>query len=154
MLKSIALSAALLMTVPQKLDLLSARLSKDHSRKLRQAIKVCPVSSNLLLAIIKVESDFKVNAYNKKSNDYGLMQINEWHVKRKGLSKQKLLTDPSYNIAAGCIIIKWFLKNYSLEEAVARYNGGTAKNVPSYPAVKRYVKKVLKYKKILDEAGK
>ncbi len=138
-----------LSTLRVKLHKMGVPDNRINIKKLYGAISRCKVDQNLLLSIIRVESAFKVNAYNKKSKDYGLMQVNEWHVKRKKLKKALLLSDIDYNIHHGCQILKWFVSVYPFKEAIGRYNAGTGSEVLKYPSVKRYMRLVLKHYKLL-----
>jgi soluble lytic murein transglycosylase-like protein len=109
-----------------------------------------PLNVNLLLAIVKVESDYVVSAYNIASKDYGLMQINQWHVDRSRLDVGKLLTDVEYHLSQGVPILEWFLSKYELEEAVSRYNCGTRVGCIKWRSVVRYRNRVIYYYKLLN----
>jgi soluble lytic murein transglycosylase-like protein len=110
----------------------------------RQASVRYKIPVNILLAIAFVESSYKINAINFGSNDYGIMQVNQWHIDRSGWSKQKLLTDVFYAFDKGAKVFEWFYNKYPLDEAIARYNCGTRVNCPSWSKVKKYVAKVKK----------
>ena len=126
----------------------------DYNHELKYALDFCVCDKNLVLAIMKVESDFVTDAVNHSAQDYGLMQINKWHVNRLALNRKKLLTNVFYNVNVGCSILNWFTSRYDMEEAIARYNGGTAKNIVKKKSVKRYVKKVMYWKNKLDKGVK
>lgn len=142
------------LTLERKIKMLGVKRKLFYILELDKALHSCPVDSNLVLSIIRVESSFVVDAHNPKSNDYGLMQINEWHVKIKKLNRVRLLRDVQYNIKVGCKILKWFTDNYKLLEAVGRYNAGTARNATRSRAVRRYVRLVMEYKRLLDSLDK
>lgn len=133
-----------------KIATLAPRISYSSKRQIRDSALRCSVGVNTVLAIIKIESDFIVGAFNNKSNDYGLMQINQWHVDQKGLSVKRLITDIEYNMRHGCTILGWFVEKYGLAEGVARYNCGTKRKCIEWKAVKRYRTKVLGVKADLD----
>ena len=97
---------------------------------------------NIIMAIAFVESSYILDAVNGKSNDFGIMQVNQWHVDRSELDKQKLLTDMDYSFYHGVRIFSWFYRTYPLEEAIARYNCGTRPNCIQWVSVKKYVDKV------------
>ena len=138
-------------TLKSKLAALDVKVSSKTLESIEIGLNKCSIESNLILAIIMQESTFKVGAYNKRSKDYGLMQINEWHIERSKLDKDRLLSDVTYNIEIGCNIYKWFYKTYPLNESIGRYNAGTCKNCIKYKSVRRYILNVLKYKHKLDK---
>lgn len=132
-----------------KAEFLAKRIL-DHGKEVMQATRKYCDDQNLALAVIKVESDFKVDAINKHSLDYGLMQVSIWHVEKKNLDRAALLSSADYNVRHGCEILNWFVKRYGTYEGVARYNCGTRKSCPSWNSVRKYKKKVLYYKRVLD----
>lgn len=88
------------------------------------------LDARLLAAIGAVESGYFVAAVNKRSNDFGLMQVNVYNVKSLKLSKTLLVTDIEYSIDAGARILKYFKDRFEREEPrnwFARYNCGTGK---------------------------
>ena len=107
-----------------------------------RAAKKYKVPLNVVLAIAWVESSYNINATNKRSNDYGIMQVNEWHIKRSKLDKIKLLTDYYYSFEQGVKIFKWFYDKYPLDEAIMRYNCGTKKSCIKWTKVQKYLDKV------------
>ena len=159
MIKELTLGFTLLATpvqkeqVLRKISLIAPHVSSSTSLKVAQGLQECKgLNENLVLSIIRVESNFKIKAYNPRSADYGLMQVNNWHVKRKALSKQKLLLDASYNMKHGCDILRYFVTRYSnMEEAIKRYNCGTKASCVEWDGPKKYLKKVLTFKKKLDK---
>lgn len=138
------------MSVAERIMTISPSTSLMDAFIIGSAVNQCRVSTNLVLSIIKVESDFKINAFNPKSNDYGLMQINSVHVKREKMNIKLLLSNPFYNVKRGCKILSWFVKKYGVETGVARYNCGTRLSCVKFKSVKAYKRKVLGYKKRLD----
>jgi hypothetical protein len=65
-----------------------------------------------IIAIIMAESNFKENAINKETGDYGLGQINWEHWgKDFGLIPHQLM-DPSINIFLTCHVYKFFGKDF------------------------------------------
>jgi soluble lytic murein transglycosylase-like protein len=123
-------------------------MSSDYALRIhRAAVKASnkhEVPLGLILAIAFVESSYKLGAVNKSSNDYGIMQVNSWHIDRSNLDKQRLLTDMDYSFDQGTKILKWFYDTYPLEEAIKRYNCGTRKNCINWKKVKKYLDKVQK----------
>ncbi len=84
----------------------------------------------LFIAIIEHESRFKVNAYNRKSQDWGLSQINIANINKLNLDKKRLLTDPDYNLREGAKVLSYMHKRFKHEpQWFARYNCGTRKTL-------------------------
>lgn len=86
------------------------------------------VPVELVLALIKKESNFKANAISK-TNDYGLMQINK--VNHKWLKKQLGVTDfldAKQNILCGVYILSGHLKavDGDIHKALMQYQFGIA----------------------------
>jgi soluble lytic murein transglycosylase-like protein len=86
------------------------------------------INSNLLKAIAITESNMDPNAVNLKSNDYGLMQINEFWLPilaKYGIYKSDLF-DPCTSIITGAWILADSIARYGETwEAVGAYNAGT-----------------------------
>ena len=93
------------------------------------------IPERLLIAISYVESDFNPLAINHNSNgttDYGIMQVNTANIIDLGLDRNRLLTDPCYNIASGAAILKQCINTYGFNwRAISCYNAGHLWN-PSY----------------------
>jgi len=117
------------------------------------------VSPSLVLAIIKVESNFKEDAVSHKGA-MGLMQIMpdtaSWISEKTGLSNNAY--DAMNNIEMGSWYIKYLLDKYNGDEtkALAAYNAGHG-NVDSwdegeirFPETQGYVKKVQWWKGIYN----
>ena len=103
------------------------------------------VDPYLVTSILLVESGGKIDAYNERTKDYGLMQINEYHIKR-GLDKKRLLSDPDYSIKHGVRILAYFKRFRGAEPQTwyCRYNVGTGK------MIKGRLKRCLRYKRKVD----
>ena len=78
---------------------------------------------DVLYAVMKVESGYKVDAQN--GSCYGLMQIHtinmEYLSSNIGTTD---LTDPEQNIEAGAFILGGYLEKYSLTDSLMAYNLG------------------------------
>jgi soluble lytic murein transglycosylase-like protein len=88
------------------------------------------LDAELFSAIIAQESSFRVSAYNRKTQDYGLGQINIKNVKALKLDKKRLLTDARYNLEVSAKILSQMQKRYAHKEPSSwycRYNVGTGK---------------------------
>lgn len=86
------------------------------------------VPVELVLALIKKESNFKANAISR-TNDYGLMQINK--VNHKSLKKELGVTDfldAKQNILCGVYILSGHLKSVDgdIHKALMQYQFGIA----------------------------
>lgn len=97
---------------------------QDYIRNLTDAYEYTDME--LVLAIMKLESNFKKDIISK-TNDYGLMQINEvnhdWLEDNLGLDD---ILDPLQNIFAGVYIIEQHLAETDgdIELALMMYNKG------------------------------
>jgi len=125
-------------------------LSDDVAKQIADSIdkhsKHFKVPAKVVAAIAMVESAYHVDAVNAASNDYGIMQVNQYNINAYGFSKSKLLTDIDYSVWAGVRVFKWFYKNYdSVEEAVKRYNVGTKKDADKTVIAMKYWKLVKSY---------
>lgn len=86
------------------------------------------LSPQLLTAIGGAESSYYVGAINKRTADYGIMQVNAYNIKKMKLSKKKLLTNIEYSVEQGARILAWFKRKYAKAEPktwYCRYNVGT-----------------------------
>lgn len=111
---------------------------KLHSEKYK-------VPPNVILGLYKIESDYQLCAVNKTSDDFGIGQVNMWHIKNSNLDKHRLLYDLDYSVDNSVRIFQWFYRNYTLEEAIMRYRCGTAKDCVNWKTSVEYLNKVLKY---------
>ena len=104
--------------------------------------KIAPeygVNPYLCLAIIKKESDFKVDAVSQ-TGDLGLMQINP--NAHPAFDRDRAF-DPEYNIRYGCQYLKYLIKRYGMthgiEGVISAYNMGH----PSWRNYRTYVVPVI-----------
>ncbi len=117
-------------------------------REISNRYKVDPL---LIMAIIKVESDFNPYAVSIK-NAQGLMQLAPITQSELGVKDP---FDPYANIEAGIRYIKFLLDKYKqLELSLAAYNAGPGAvdkygGIPPYKETRNYIKRVLKYYKKL-----
>jgi soluble lytic murein transglycosylase-like protein len=84
------------------------------------------VSHELLESIARVESGLNSKSVNKNKNgssDFGLMQINSAWIDALGLNKEKLISNPCYNVMTGAGILKQCIERHGYTwEAVGCYN--------------------------------
>ncbi len=102
----------------------------------------------LVKAVIKVESDFEVEALSRKGAQ-GLMQLMPQTAAHLGV---KDVWDPHHNIEGGVKYLRKMLNkfNNNLSLALAAYNAGPNKvkrygGIPPYPETQRFVREVIKY---------
>ncbi len=118
-------------------DLFIKRLAEKHN-----------LDPLLVKAVIKVESDFEVEALSRKGAQ-GLMQLMPQTAAHLGV---KDVWDPHHNIEGGVKYLRKMLNkfNNNLSLALAAYNAGPNKvkqygRMPPYPETQRFVWKVIKY---------
>lgn len=110
-----------------------------------KAASIYNIHPHLISAIARVESSYYLGAINKKSNDFGIMQVNQFNIDAYGFDKNRLLGDYDYSVQAGTAILAWFLARYPWEEAVRRYNCGTRRECINWKGPKRYLRLVKKF---------
>lgn len=122
-------------------------LTADLQTAIQTACAEHEIAYDLILAIIKTESEFDAAAVGDSGNAYGLMQIQprwwDWLAAQKGLNDYK--TDPAQNAALGIAILSFLLTENAgdLDKALTAYNGGT-----DYPS-----KIYANYEWILEQKG-
>ncbi len=102
----------------------------------------------LIRAVIKVESDFEVEAISRKGAQ-GLMQLMPQTAHYLGVED---VWDPHHNIEGGVKYLREMFDkfNNNLSLALAAYNAGPNKvkqygRIPPYPETQRFVREVIKY---------
>ncbi|MDM8514689.1 lytic transglycosylase domain-containing protein [Desulfobacterales bacterium HSG16] len=126
--------------------------SKRYDRIINQASKKYGVSFSLVKAIIMTESAFNPRAVSKKGA-VGLMQIMPQNFKTLKITDP---FDPYQNIMGGTMYFKGLLKRFNgkLSFALAGYNAGPNRvdqynGIPPYAETRGYVKKVMRYYRVL-----
>jgi soluble lytic murein transglycosylase-like protein len=109
------------------------------------------IDPSLVKAVIKAESDFDPHAVSK-AGARGLMQLMPETARLMGVNN---LDDPEENVEGGIRYLKYLLKrfNWNVPLALAAYNAGEDAvrkygGIPPYKETRRYVEKVLIYRKI------
>ena len=99
----------------------------------------------LVLAVISVESAFQVEAVSS-ANARGLMQLIPATAERFGVRN---LFDPAQNLRGGMAYLKWLLKRFkgNVALALAGYNAGEGAvqkygGIPPYKETQGYVQKI------------
>lgn len=94
-----------------------------------EAGNIYGVSPALLRSIAVVESGLNADAVNRNKNgseDLGLMQINSEWLQTFQIDRDKLMSDPCYNVMIGARILKTCMDRYGYSwEAVGCYNART-----------------------------
>jgi soluble lytic murein transglycosylase-like protein len=104
------------------------------------------VDPQLALAVIAVESGFRVNAVSPK-NAQGLMQLIPATARRFRVGDP---FDPESNVRGGLAYLQWLLARFDgdVRLVAAAYNAGEGavlrhKGVPPYPETRDYVRKIM-----------
>lgn len=99
----------------------------------------------LYTAMLAQESMFQLDAFNVKTQDYGIAQINIRTIEAYRFDKHLLLTDLRYSVRAGAKVLSWFTRYKSKESNwQCRYNVGTG------PLRDKKLKKCLKYASLVN----
>ena len=124
------------------------RVNSLYDRYISAAARKHGISSSLIKAVIKAESNFDPRAVSK-SGACGLMQIMPETAKALGVVDP---FDPKENIFGGTRYLKKMLVQFrgSLPLALAAYNAGPSKvqsrnRVPRIPETRSFVRRVMKY---------
>lgn len=95
----------------------------------KEIIKICSeygISYELILGVISVESNFRVDTIGDGGNSFGLMQIQpKWWRKTMDREGVTNLLDPLQNVRCGCAILLYLKNTYGTEyRALQAYNTG------------------------------
>lgn len=106
------------------------------------------IDPNLVMAVIKAESAFKINAMSNK-NAQGLMQLIPATAERFGV---KDTWDPVQNIKGGTAYLHWLLRHFQgkVDLVLAAYNAGEGAveryhGIPPFQETQNYVKQILSW---------
>jgi len=126
--------------------------AKSYFNIIEDAAEKTNLEKSLLLAVIKVESDFNANALSPKGA-MGLMQLMPGTANDLGLIDP---FDPEQNIHGGAKYLSDCINRFmDLKLGLAAYNAGPnrvarLKRIPSIEETQNYVKNVMKYVKIYN----
>ena len=131
-------------------DTMAYSLNPQHQQVAAWVNRLAPdygLDPNLILAIIKTESNFDPQARSPK-NALGLMQLIPSTAARFGVKDR---ADPIQNLHGGMAYVRWLLSFFGgdLRLTLAGYNAGEGavekyRGVPPYPETRNYIKKVLR----------
>ena len=133
-------------SVPVEAPLMLA-IPSDYRQFVQEASQVTQVPSELIHAVISVESNYNPRALSPKGAQ-GLMQLMPNTAKRFGSANS---WDPRQNILTGSKYLRWLLDFFdqNVELAVAAYNAGESavvnagRQIPQYSETVRYVPRVM-----------
>lgn len=165
-----AVAAAVILAVVFAVALFFCVRGIGYRRPYREVVEKSETEAVLVYAVMKAESGFCEDAVSK-AGAVGLMQLlpstAEFVCRMNGMEFERArLTEGEYNAKLGCLYLNYLLGKFEVKEtAVAAYNAGegtvaewlknnaysadgqTLKYIP-YPETARYVKKVMKIRKI------
>jgi soluble lytic murein transglycosylase-like protein len=126
----------------------SLRDDATYDEFIRTASGRYNIDANLIRAVIKAESDFKVTARSNKGA-MGLMQLMPDTARLHNVSDAY---DPGENVEGGVRHLRMLLDRYQgdLELSLAAYNAGSAavekhRGIPPFPETREYVRRVLQF---------
>ena len=131
--------------------------SSQYDHIIEKAATAADVESNLLRAVIVVESGFNSRALSKRGA-VGLMQLMPATAMRFGVSD---LYDPLQNVHAGAQYLKFLINRFGqdISLALAAYTAGedavdrSGRQIPPYAETQAYVPKVLAvYRMLVSQA--
>jgi len=125
----------------------SNAIPANYLQFVQEASQTTRVPSELIHAVIKVESNYNPRALSRKGAQ-GLMQLMPNTARRFGNVNS---WDPQQNILTGAKYLRWLLDYFdqNVELAVAAYNAGesavvrSGRQIPKYAETVRYVPKVM-----------
>ncbi|MBW1781973.1 MAG: lytic transglycosylase domain-containing protein [Deltaproteobacteria bacterium] len=127
--------------------------AKPYLPIIRNVARKTRIDESLIMAVIKVESDFEPKAISPKGA-MGLMQLAPSTAKSLGVSDP---FDPNENIHGGAEYLSYCINTFQdMELALAAYNAGPhlvgqLKKIPPYPETRSFVKDVIYHRKIYDQ---
>lgn len=140
---------------------LQPKIKKAEAELIAKAIKdvyadgSCTIPWPLVVSIAFHESTFRVSAVNKKSQDFGFMQISKDNIARMNLDKARLMRDYRYSLRVACKILSYNQGKYShkVKYWLGMYRSGNAlwkenirKNAMDYDRMVRETAQKLGYR--------
>jgi len=128
-----------------------------YQELISRACATYAVEEALVLAMVRVESNFDKDAISRKGAQ-GLLQLMPETAQRY---RVRNTFNPRENIYAGVLHLKTLLMKYKNDErlALAAYNAGAGavdkyRGIPPFPETQNYVRQVLKYRDLYREQAK
>jgi len=128
-----------------------------YQELISRACATYAVEEALVLAMVRVESNFDKDAISRKGAQ-GLLQLMPETAQRY---RVRNTFNPRENIYAGVLHLKTLLMKYKNDErlALAAYNAGAGavdkyRGIPPFPETQNYVRLVLKYRDLYREQAK
>lgn len=127
--KPIVITTSVVTTEAPKVIYFNVPLDKDLQNYIFEVCADYDIDPDLVMAVIKKESNFKPDTLGDSGRSYGLMQIQpRWHQARADALRCSNLINPYHNVTVGIdILAELFSTGKSLEWVLMAYNGG-----PSY----------------------
>jgi Soluble lytic murein transglycosylase and related regulatory proteins (some contain LysM/invasin domains) len=123
-------------------------VDSDYDGYIQNASGRYNIDPDLIRAVIKAESDFKVSARSNKGA-MGLMQLMPDTARLHNVSDAY---NPGENVEGGARHLRMLLDRYQgdLELSLAAYNAGSAavekhRGIPPFPETREYVRRVLRF---------
>ena len=123
-------------------------VDSDYDGYIQNASGRYNIDPDLIRAVIKAESDFKVSARSNKGA-MGLMQLMPDTARLHNVNDAY---NPGENVEGGARHLRMLLDRYQgdLELSLAAYNAGSAavekhRGIPPFPETKEYVRRVLRF---------
>lgn len=155
----------MLLFIALTLSVIFTRYPRSYSKAVTAYSNEFGLESELVYAVINVESSFNPRAKSNKGAT-GLMQLMpstaKWCADNLKIDyTDEMLYDPSYNIRLGAYYLRYLLDKFGSETlALTAYNAGegnlkkwleSGESEIPFPETERYVKKVLFAKKIYEK---
>jgi soluble lytic murein transglycosylase-like protein len=121
----------------------------EIDKEIKKVAKEYKLNYELFYAILKVESNLNQKAFNPKTLDYGIAQVNEQTAKLYNLNLKLLKSNRLYNLNAGAKILADLKLKYEKKEPLTwycRYNIGTGLLVKKAAKCIKYLNKIAKEK--------
>lgn len=119
--------------VYNQLERIAPHLSQREKLELAtDIVKVCEqqrINCQIFTAVLAQESMFRTSAFNHRTLDYGIGQVNIRNIASLKLDKHRLLNDRVYSLTAAAQIFGYFQRRYGAKEALwyCRFNVGSGK---------------------------
>ena len=113
-------------------------INRSYAKKLANIIDIKSIKYNIdpiqYTAMLAQESQYRLEAVNTTTGDYGISQINYRTAAAYGLDIARLISDLEYSVEAGLIVLFDFKKRYAYKETDywSRYNSSNRTKRDTY----------------------